>query len=90
VRLRFDRAVDAAGLVASAVTVDDGPLTGSTWQADGNVAMVDPQTVQLELAETGASSSSSTTLTAAAGNGIVAADDGGTWAGVTGVELPFP
>ena len=31
-----------------------------------------------------------TLLTAGAGTGIVAADDGGAWAGVAGLELPFP
>jgi len=29
-------------------------------------------------------------LSAGAANGIVAVDDGGTWAGTTNTELPFP
>ena len=35
-------------------------------------------------------SGSDTTLTATAGNGIVAVNDGGHWAGVSGLVLPFP
>jgi hypothetical protein len=31
-----------------------------------------------------------TILNAGASNGIVAADDGGTWAGCSGLELPYP
>ena len=35
-------------------------------------------------------SSGDISLTASAGTGIVAENDGGTWAGVTDLALPFP
>jgi hypothetical protein len=43
----------------------------------------------IALAEDG-SAEGPTVLNATPATGIVADDDGGTWAGVSGVELPFP
>jgi hypothetical protein len=91
VTLAFDRAIDIAGLDASEITVDDGPGSGSIWQGGaGSATLIDPQTVRLPMSEVGPSGSTETTLTATAASGIRAADDGGTWAGATNVELPFP
>jgi hypothetical protein len=47
-------------------------------------------TVKLILQVIGGASGGRVLLTATALTGIVAAGDGGTWAGVTELELPYP
>ena len=89
VRLTFDRAIDLAGLVGSQIVIDD-VAAGFMYAATGAVTPVGATGVQVAVVEVGPSASTPTTLTAGPGNGIVAADDGGAWAGVTGLELPFP
>ena len=90
VELTFDRAIDASGVVGSAIVVDDGGDTGYRFVSNGASSMLDPQTVRLELVGVEPTSSTTTTLDASAGNGIVAVDDGGAWNGVSGLPLPFP
>ena len=90
VQLTFDRAVNAAALVAGQVSVDDGQISGSVYAGAGAATMITPQTVQIGLAYVGPSAIGETLLTAGAGTGIVAVDDGGTWAGVSDLSLPFP
>jgi len=46
--------------------------------------------VSVNLQVVGEPTGALTTLTASAATGIVAVDDGGTWAGTTNTELPFP
>ena len=48
-----------------------------------------PATVQVPLANQGPTPIIDTRLTVAAGNGVVAVDDGGPFAGVTNVVIPF-
>ncbi|HEV2296749.1 MAG TPA: hypothetical protein VGR35_23105 [Tepidisphaeraceae bacterium] len=89
VTLTFDRAIDVAGLVGSAIVVEDAGA-GLRFEATGLVTIIDPQTVRIGLGETGPSGTAENTLTASGGTGIVAVDDGGMWAGVTELVLPFP
>ena len=89
VTLSFDRAIDVAGLVASQVTVDDAGDTGFSYAGTAVASQPTPQSVVVALAPAG-SPEGPTVLNATASTGIVADDDGGTWAGVTDLELPFP
>ena len=89
VSLTFDRAIDIAGLAGAQITVDDGAVSGILYAATGVATLTDPQTVRIELSEVGVSGDPVTQLTASAGTGIVTVDDGGTWDGVSDVELPF-
>ncbi len=91
VRLTFDRPIDISAMNGSAISVDDGPLSGTLWVGlEFGATLIGPATVQIELEPYDPSSSAQTLLNAAAGNGIVAVGDAAAWAGVTGVELPFP
>jgi hypothetical protein len=88
--LTIDRAIDIEGIVVGGdILVDDGAITASLYQANG-ATLVGPTSVTFELTGIGDSTQSTTTLTATGGTGIVAEDNGGTWAGVTDLELPFP
>ena len=88
-RLTFDRAIDVADLDGSQITVEDTAETGFIFAGTVAVALPTPQSVVVGLTPTG-SAEGPTDVTATASTGIVAADDGGTWAGVTDLELPFP
>ena len=90
VSLTFDRPIDIAGLVGGQITVDDGAVAGILYAGTGVATLTGPQTVRIELIEIGLSSGPGTRLTASAASGIVAVDDGGTWGGVSELELPFP
>ncbi len=91
VRLTFDRPIDISAMNGSAITVDDGPLSGTLWVGlESPGTLIGPATVQIELEPYDPSTSAATVLNATAATGIVAEDDGGAWAGVTDVELPFP
>ena len=89
-RLTFDRAIDLDALDASQVSVNDGGGTGLAYAGADVDDTPEPQAVVLTLAETGPAVPGTTTLSASSATGIVAADDGGTWAGVTALELPYP
>ena len=89
VRLDFDRPIDVSGLDASQVTVQDTGGTGVAYVGTGAVDTPAPNAVVVGLAETGVAAGP-TRMTATAATGIVAVDDGGTWAGVTDLGLPFP
>ncbi len=50
VRLTFDRAIDISAMNGGAITVNDGPLSGTLWvglEAPGT--LIGPATVQIEL-----------------------------------------
>jgi hypothetical protein len=89
VRLTFDRPINAAGIVAGQMTVDDGPFEGRRFVSTAGVDVVDPVTIDVALIEVGMAAGADVILTAGAGTGIVAVDDGGTWDGVTDLVLPF-
>jgi hypothetical protein len=90
VTLTFDRAIDAAGLDAGQVTVNDYSQSGFVLVGTGVASTPTPQSVVVALATTVSATDPVDSLTASAATGIVAADDGGTWAGVTQLPLPFP
>ena len=90
VRLAFDRAIDIAGFVGSAITVDAGNVTGTRYVATGSATLDGPSAVVIGLVATVPSASGDTLLDASAGNGIVAIDDGGVWSGVSELVLPYP
>lgn len=89
VTLTFDRAVVVDGSDPSQVVVDDGGQTGQQWLGAG-ATLDGPATVVVSLVEGSATPAFATLLNATAATGFVAADDGGTWAGVTELELPWP
>ena len=88
VRLTFGRAVDIAAMVVSTVVVDDGDQ-GYQFVGTGTPTLTEPATVQVPLANEGTTPVVDTRLTVAPGNGVAAADDGGTFAGVSNVVIPF-
>src|SRR5687768_2021401 len=90
IRLTFDRAIDIATLDGAQITVDDGAITGSRYEAVGAASLDGPAAVVIGLLELGPTEDPGTLLSAGAGTGIVAVDDGGTWSGVTDVALPYP
>jgi hypothetical protein len=90
VTLAFDRAVDASAYDPAAITVQDGEFAGGLFVGSGPATVVNPTTIQVFLEQIGSPTVSDVELSATAATGIVATDDGGTWAGVTNVVLPFP
>ena len=90
VRLRFGRAIDIDAIDVEQVLVDDGATAGLRYRGAGAAALVDAETVRVDLADYDLSFLPGVTLTASDQTGIVASDDGGTWAGVSGLGLPFP
>ncbi len=87
--LAFDRAIDLAGLDGAVIFVDDYE-SGSLYQGTQFASLLNPTTAEIGMVIIDSSTGTQILLTAGAGNGIVAVDDGGAWAGVTDVELPFP
>jgi len=90
VRLTFDRAIDIASLDPAQVQVDDDQDSGWRLGGQGGATLVDPMTVQVPLDRIGDSTESGVHLFVSASSGIVASGDGGAWAGVSDVALPFP
>ena len=88
--LAFDRAVDASGYDPAAITVQDGEFAAGLFVGSGPAEVVNPTTIQVFLEQIGSPTVSDVELSATALTGIVATDDGGTWAGVTNLVLPFP
>jgi hypothetical protein len=89
-RLVFDRAINIDAIDASQIIVDDDTETGDRYDGTGGAELLGPATVQFALNRIGSSSESGEHLIASASSGIVASDDGGTWAGVGDLALPFP
>ena len=89
VTLTFDRAVDLAGFDPSSLNVFDGPEAfelGGT----GAITILAPDSAKIILIHNFDFTGPGVTMTATGGAGIVAQDGGAAWAGVTGLELPFP
>jgi hypothetical protein len=73
-----------------AAKIDTNTTTNSSDVIfSGGAFLVTPTTVEIFLVDPTAAAGTATTLSVAAGNGIVATDDGGTWAGVADLPLPF-
>jgi hypothetical protein len=88
--LTFDRGVDAAGLNAAAITLQDGEFAVGSFVGSGPATVINPTTIKVFLEEIGGPTVPDVELSATAATGIVAVDDGGTWGGVTALVLPFP
>jgi hypothetical protein len=87
--LKFDRAINIDGLDGTQIIVKDGVISGLVNDvAFGELR--DPQTVRLYLEGIEDYSIPNELLTATGASGIVAVDDGGTWAGVSELPLPYP
>jgi hypothetical protein len=78
-----------AGLDGSAIRVDDNE-SAATYQGTNVASQPDPATAEVTLVFVEDYFGGAKVLTAGANTGIVADDDGGTWAGVTNLALPFP
>ena len=89
VLLTFDRAVDASGLDPSQVTLQDGEFAAGSFVGSGPATVVGPAAIRVFLEEIGGPTVPDVELSATALTGVVAVDDGGTWAGVAGLVLPF-
>lgn len=88
VMLHFDRPVNIEHAVPAAITVDDGQQAHQRFEGI-SASEVEPEIVQIGLsAPTGASTQDQILLSATAGTGITSTD-GGAWAGVTDVAIPF-
>ena len=86
--LTFDRAVDAAAFVAAQVIVNDGSIAPGIWGGVGPAGILSPVQIAVGLQRLGDAPLGPVMLSATASTGLVAVD-GGTWAGVTDVGLPF-
>jgi hypothetical protein len=90
VELTFDRAIDIAGIDVAAFFVDDGALADFKYQGYDPPELLGPASVRVLLTGVEDGGDPGTHLTVGADSGIVAVDDGGTWAGVTELALPYP
>jgi len=89
-RLQFDRAINSAALNGAAITLRDGSFDNTTYNGISEVSVIDPKTIDVTLVAVGSWSVDEVTLTVTNLSGIVAVNDGGTWAGVVNLALPFP
>lgn len=87
--LIFDRAIDASGFVASQVIVTDGSILMGVYGGVGPAMLEGPTRIDVALERLSDTPLAPTTLTASALTGLTAVDDGGTWAGVSELELPY-
>lgn len=90
VRLTFDRPVTFAEVDVTAVTVDDGVTTGTLFRGTGVATLIAPDTVEIALVGVGMATMTGVYLSVTDGTQIVAVNDGGQWAGVPELLLPFP
>ena len=88
--LTFDRPINVTAFETGQLDVNDTEFRALRLEAVGGAWLSGPLSVVIELAEIDASSGSGVRLSATGATGIRAADDGGTWAGVTDLALPFP
>jgi hypothetical protein len=87
--LTFDRAINIDAIAPDQFHVNDDVFTGSLFVGDPDGAGVGGATMSLIMDVAGVASGGQVVLSVGAANGIVAVDDGGTWAGVTDLALPF-
>ena len=89
-RLRFDRAINIAELDGTQIIVNDGFIEGQLCEATGPATLLDARTLRVGVVAIPGPIMPNLLLTATGASGIVAVDDGGAWAGVTNLQLPFP
>ena len=87
--LTFDRAIDASGFVAAQVIVNDGSFDSGVYGGVGPAGILSPTQISVALELLEAAPPAPVTMTASALTGLAAVDDGGTWAGVSELGLPF-
>jgi hypothetical protein len=87
--LTFDRAIDASAFVAAQVVVNDGSFDNGVYGGVGPAIVDSPTTIGVALEFLASTPPAPVTLNATALTGLRAVDDGGTWAGVSDVGLPF-
>jgi hypothetical protein len=90
VDLAFDRAIDIDAMDVTQVIVDDDVFTGSRLVGFETAVLINATTVRVPLNPIDGAMFPDIHLTVGLGNGIVAVDDGGTWGGVSALELPWP
>ena len=90
VTLTFDRPVDASGADSGTVYIEDGAPVETRYRGDGAAVAVSANVVRVNLLAEGSFAGEGTTMTVLPANGIRAEDDGGTWAGVVDLALPYP
>jgi len=88
--LTFDRAINIDAIAPDQFQVNDDVFTGSLFVGDPDGAGVGGATLSLLMDVAGVASGGQVLLSVSAANGIVAVNDGGTWAGITNLSLPFP
>ncbi len=88
-RLTFDRAIDIDALDGQQIVVDDNANLNLKFDATGAATLETPTRVAIVLVEIEGATGEGITLDASTDSGIVAVDDGGAWAGVDDVALPF-
>jgi hypothetical protein len=87
--LTFDRPVNALAMAVGAVTVNDGSINSGIYGGVGAPGVESPTVISVVLEYLADAPVGPVTLSATALSGIVAVDDGGTWAGVSELGLPF-
>ena len=87
--LIFDRAINASAFVASQVIVTDGSINNTVYRGVGPATVEGPTRISVALVRLADAPPAPVTLTATALTGIIAVDDGGTWAGVSELGLPY-
>jgi hypothetical protein len=88
--LVFDRPINVDALNGSVIIVEDAQENFFRYDGQGGAELLGPATLKLTLIPIDDAAGTGVRLSASALSGIVAADDGGTWAGVTNLTLPFP
>lgn len=89
VQLTFDRAVSLTGADPAQFLVDESD-TGNRYRGSGAPTLLAPAVVRVTLAPSGPVIVPQTVLIAGPDTHLAAVNDGGTWAGASGVVLPFP
>ena len=88
--LEFDRAIVIGGFDGSQLILDDPETAGFRFDGLDGSHLSGPATVVIQLHPAEVAWGEAVVLNVTALSGIVAEDDGGTWAGVTDLSLPFP
>ncbi|MBC7784993.1 MAG: hypothetical protein H7144_14235 [Burkholderiales bacterium] len=89
ITLTFDRAVDYTAFDGTQISVFDPVDNNQQYLGTGGVAFMSAETIEVQLTSAGAYAGDFIHLDATAATGIVASD-GGAWAGVVDLVLPFP
>ncbi|MBC7782474.1 MAG: hypothetical protein H7144_01435 [Burkholderiales bacterium] len=89
ITLTFDRAIDYTGFDGTQISVFDPVDNNQQYLGTGGVSFMAADTIEVQLVSTGAYAGDFIHLDVTAATGIIATD-GGAWAGVMDLVLPFP